>query len=428
MAITKIASARNATSTIKYVKGSRFNPRSLAEGGQYIHAPIASREFKRHIDSHGKQDNVHTYNVKVSFDKSDLDPDNEDDILKCAEFADDYMQEAFPDRLVFYGIHNDGVGGKMHIHFIVSNVDLNGKCARGNEMSWTRLAPITDKICKQHGLSVLDKDKDNLRYIEDYKKRKRNKEKEADYRSPLEETMHRQGRANQSYKEVLRQQIASVIEGSDEIEPVETLDAFKQVMKDEFDVDVVQGKRDLEYKFKWKDKDKSITARKLGNDYKATEIEQRIEERSKIADVEELDVTLDSDDSDFILKSHEMATIVKQVTNNELTVTYDTKTMIDLRLTRLSENGKYEYVELKDVMPYVYDVNVTNEGVRVEEKADVDAEAIYTVLGDIKRHNEGMDPMRSKEEAVEEGQAILDTVAREHVLELQKEKENDIAY
>ena len=259
MAITKIASARNATKTLAYVTRSH---RCLVQGGQYIDVATAIDDFQMHIQAHRKQKNIHTYNVKVSFSKEDLSPNNPEDLATCARFAETYTLQAFPNRLVHWGIHKDGKGGHLHIHFTVSNVNLDGKCARDTDMSWTRLAPITDSVCHTLDLPVLLADEQGLNYVKDYVERRHIKQQLGDALSPAEETMIRQGRADLSYKEYIREAIADVLLPED----IDSLEMFCDRLV-EHGVNVRHGKRDFEYIVEWKGTKKSITARKLGSDY-----------------------------------------------------------------------------------------------------------------------------------------------------------------
>lgn len=268
MAITKIASARNCMKTIRYVKGSEKKPRCHIEGGQFISSEKAQEQFLMHIKAHRKLDNVHTYNIKISF-LEDFDMTKETDREKVRDFFEDFQKEAFPNRLVHYGVHTDGKGGKTHGHLTVSNVDLDGKCARDKEMSWTRLAPITDKICRKHNIHVLERDEKGLRYIEDYHERRVLKAEKGDNLSPTEEMMKRQGRSKDSYKEFVRECVSETLSQSD----VHSLEDFKEYMSTTHEIEVVQGKRDFEYKMSWNGKNESITARKLGKNY--TEIKIR---------------------------------------------------------------------------------------------------------------------------------------------------------
>lgn len=269
MAITKIASARNCMKTIRYVKGSEKKPRCHIEGGQFINPEKAQEQFLMHIKAHGKLDNVHTYNIKISF-LEDFDMTKEIDREKVRDFFEDFQKEAFPNRLVHYGVHTDGKGSKTHGHLTVSNVDLDGKCARDKEMSWTRLAPITDKICRKHNIHVLERDEKGLRYIEDFHERRVLKAEKGDNLSPTEEMMKRQGRSKDSYKEFVRECVSETLSQPD----VHSLEDFKEYMSTTHEIEVVRGKRDLEYKMDWNGKNESITARKLGKSYTEVKIRE----------------------------------------------------------------------------------------------------------------------------------------------------------
>lgn len=92
------------------------------------------------------------HHVVMSFGDGELEA-GANGVHQAAELARAFASEAWPTRQVFGVVQRDGEGGKTHVHLAVGNLDvLTGKAARGDEMSWTRLAPIMDATLHDHGL------------------------------------------------------------------------------------------------------------------------------------------------------------------------------------------------------------------------------------------------------------------------------------
>ncbi len=61
--------------------------------------------------------------VTVSFSENEIDPHDDDLAYLALEISQEFVEEAYPNRKAAIFIQNDGKGGKLHAHILVSNVD-----------------------------------------------------------------------------------------------------------------------------------------------------------------------------------------------------------------------------------------------------------------------------------------------------------------
>lgn len=127
----------------------------------------AEEEFLQVKEKYEKLDGVQAYHGYISFPKDDrLSPNDALSIgKKVAEemWGDDYQ--------AVLAVHTNT--DILHIHFLVNSVSrLTGRKARDNAKSYYRLRAITDRICKEYGLTVIENSlskerKTNMEIIED---------------------------------------------------------------------------------------------------------------------------------------------------------------------------------------------------------------------------------------------------------------------
>ena len=93
-----------------------------------------------------------------------LPPDEHPDSETMRSLTEDFCKELLQEKYLYaYAIHTDR--GHLHSHIVfdsVSNVD--GKMWKSGRYDWlARIQPITDRLCKKHGLRALDFTPDDSR-------------------------------------------------------------------------------------------------------------------------------------------------------------------------------------------------------------------------------------------------------------------------
>lgn len=144
--------------------------------------------------------------------------------------------------------------GHIHNHIIFNNVSYkNGKCYQSNKRTYHKIRDVSDELCKENGLIVIDE------FYESYKKRFKTKGK-----SWYEYNQHKQGK---SWKSKLAFDIDNAIIKAKDFED------FKSIMTSK-GYEIKEGKH---IAFKHKDKERFTRCKTIGEDY----VEDRIKERIK---------------------------------------------------------------------------------------------------------------------------------------------------
>lgn len=74
------------------------------------------------------------------------------------EIGQKWAKQNFPNHEVFISTHTDK--GHYHNHFVVNSVNYsNGKKINFNKNALEKFKNVSDTICKEYGLSVIDKEK-----------------------------------------------------------------------------------------------------------------------------------------------------------------------------------------------------------------------------------------------------------------------------
>lgn len=146
----------------------------------------------------------------------------------------------------------------IHNHIIFNNVNLeSGLCYRSNKRTYRRNRQISDDICKEYGLSIIDK------YYNKYKEEFSIKGK-----SWYEYQQHKKG---SSWKSKLQFDIDRLCKKSKSWE--EFLDLMKKA-----GYEIKYGKH---IAFKYKDKKRFTRAKTIGEDYTEEKLKERISKDSK---------------------------------------------------------------------------------------------------------------------------------------------------
>lgn len=131
MAYTRISHTRNGRAAIQYARGNGRGhnghaKRNLLIGGVGMLPddliPFEEQMAEDWARASGKNKNQ-VRRIVVSYSEKELDPHDGDCAYTALEIAQEFVEEAYPNRKAAIFVQNDGKGGKLHVHILVSNVD-----------------------------------------------------------------------------------------------------------------------------------------------------------------------------------------------------------------------------------------------------------------------------------------------------------------
>lgn len=251
MSITKISSTRNVGGLLRYVLEDKAHNGS---DERYISATAnnctiynARSDFKYIRDRYDKHDNVQGYSIVISWDKEELSPDDPDDIEKAQHVAHNTALAVFGEERQFVVVlQRDGTGGNLHAHCVGSSIDMKtGKSLRGAKTGHKHLKNACDNI--QRELNILNKNE---------------QQSELTDKQTIKEIKARD-KGTYVWKDDLKQRVYNCMYRND----VNSYDDFKRVLKQEYNVEVVERKSKKQsayngYILTYKFKDKSNKERK----------------------------------------------------------------------------------------------------------------------------------------------------------------------
>ena len=130
-------------------------------------ADIASYQMQKTKELYNKTDGRQYKHYVLSF------ATNEISIESAKIYAKEFAEQCFGERFeVAVGIHVNSEGGKIHAHFVVNSVSfVDGKKYRYEKGDWAKyIQPITNRLCQEYGLSIIDVDDEKKeRQHESYK-------------------------------------------------------------------------------------------------------------------------------------------------------------------------------------------------------------------------------------------------------------------
>lgn len=131
MAYTRISHTRNGRAAIQYARGNGrghngHRERNLLIGGVGMLPdeviPFEEQMAEDWARASGKNKNQ-VRRIVASFSTKELDPHDTDCAYTALEIAQEFVEEAYPNRKAAIFVQNDGKGEKLHVHILVSNVD-----------------------------------------------------------------------------------------------------------------------------------------------------------------------------------------------------------------------------------------------------------------------------------------------------------------
>ena len=199
---------------------------------------------------------VQAHTMVVSFTREELDARNPDNIQKAIEISTDIAEDIYGDNhQTTINVQGDNESGLLHAHLTTNNTGFDGKSVRGNQRDFKYVAERSNQIFEKHGLTPLELNLD---------KEERVTSKEVQMKK----------RGVKPWKAVLRDRVDEVLFDNENF----TYEDFKDGLADA-GVQIVKGKRDIEYKMELDGKEHSLTARRLGTDYKEDGIRESLREK-----------------------------------------------------------------------------------------------------------------------------------------------------
>lgn len=131
MAYTKIPHTRNGRAAIQYARGNGRGHNGHAKRNLLIGCvgmlpdeviPFEEQMAEDWARASGKNKNQ-VRRIVVSFSEKELDPHDMDCAYAALQIAQEFVEEAYPNRKSCIFIQNEGVGQKLHAHLLISNVD-----------------------------------------------------------------------------------------------------------------------------------------------------------------------------------------------------------------------------------------------------------------------------------------------------------------
>ena len=255
MAITKIHPIKSTLNlSIKYILNSDKTNKNILISTYMCNEKTAHNQFLNTRKLNNINGTVLARHLIQSFLPNEVTPEKAHGIGKslCKEILKDQYEYVLSTHIDKNHIHN---------HIIFNNVNfVTGKCYQSNKKTYYRIRSISDKLCKENNLSVVDE------FYEKYKKKFKTKGK-----SYYEYSHFKKGT---SWKSKLQFSIDKAIEKSN------TWEEFLEIME-RYEYEIKFSKH---IAFKHKDKERFTRSKTIGEDYTEENLRKRIKE-SKVKEL-----------------------------------------------------------------------------------------------------------------------------------------------
>ena len=151
MAITKIHPIKTTLNmAIDYITDTKKTDEQILVSTNKCHPVSAHTQFLKRREEHNIRGNVLARHLIQSFLPGETTPEIAHQI--CLELCKKILKEEYEFIL---STHIDK--GHIHNHIIFNNVNMaTGKCYQSNKRSYHQIRYQSDKLCKEHNLSVID--------------------------------------------------------------------------------------------------------------------------------------------------------------------------------------------------------------------------------------------------------------------------------
>ena len=167
MAVVIKRLSENGTNTLNYIKGKNGKGHNGHEVRNVVVSAIdcscdldEAKQMMQTEWSKPHQSKVQTHHYIQSFEKTELDPTNPDDISKCNELGYQLAQKIIgkSHHMAVIATQIDGKSGLLHNHIVICNQDYQtGKALAGRAASIKTARKKNDAVLKANGMNQPDK-------------------------------------------------------------------------------------------------------------------------------------------------------------------------------------------------------------------------------------------------------------------------------
>lgn len=154
VATTKLSATKSTSRAINYAE-----KRAEEKSGLNCDIDYAKSSFKATRELYGKTGGNEGHVIIQSFKPGEVTPE------KCNQLGLALAEKFAPNHQVAVYTHNDT--DHVHNHIVINSIDLEtGKKFNNNKQALRDLRDFNDDVCREHGLSVPEKDTARLRYTQ----------------------------------------------------------------------------------------------------------------------------------------------------------------------------------------------------------------------------------------------------------------------
>ena len=154
MATTKLGNTKSASRAINYAE-----KRAEEKSGLNCDVDYAKSAFKQTRALYGKENGVQAHTVIQSFKPGEVTPE------QCNQLGLELAEKIAPNHQVAIYTHTDRE--HVHNHIVINSIDLEtGKKYQSNKQQRDFIKQTNDDICREHGLSVPERNTAKLRYTQ----------------------------------------------------------------------------------------------------------------------------------------------------------------------------------------------------------------------------------------------------------------------
>ena len=240
MATTKLSATKSTSRAINYAE-----KRAEEKSGLNCDIDYAKSSFKATRELYGKTGGNEGHVIIQSFKPGEVTPE------QCNQLGLELAEKFAPNHQVAVYTHNDT--DHVHNHIVINSIDLEtGKKFNNNKQALRDLRDFNDDVCREHGLSVPEKDTARLRYTQTEKA----------IADPNTKSI-----AQYSWKDEIREAIDQ--------SKATNMDEFKDHLS-QYGIEIARvTPKSITYRHL--DEDKKVRGRRLGEDYNKGGIEDGFE-------------------------------------------------------------------------------------------------------------------------------------------------------
>ncbi|HCY9303866.1 TPA: relaxase/mobilization nuclease domain-containing protein [Staphylococcus aureus] len=154
MATTKLGNTKSASRAINYAE-----KRAEEKSGLNCDIDYAKSSFKQTRALYGKENGVQAHTVIQSFKPGEVTPE------QCNQLGLELAKKIAPTHQIAVYTHTDKE--HVHNHIVINSIDLEtGRKYQSNKQQRDFVKQANDDICREHDLSVPERDTAKLRYTQ----------------------------------------------------------------------------------------------------------------------------------------------------------------------------------------------------------------------------------------------------------------------